>query len=196
MAQNSYTSEDALAIRRTLESGDLHRAIQVHRMLFPPHPMPYMHELDESDLRDYLETPLPIFSFCSNEELRELRLRMAMAVCLGIEKAIVPDAQFPWSHPMSAKAVAQNFFKATAIHRNVSTWMKSGLVERVKILNSFDGPCQACLEAAHEYTLSDLPQIPLHNCENINTIGCRCGVVATKITGLSRTWRTGAPLYP
>lgn len=116
---------------------------------------------------------------------------MALVLCLcdfPIEKCFRPDAAFPWSYPMSPRAVAQNFFKATANYRNVSGWIKSGFVGGAKILNSTDGPCQACSDAAREYALNELPSLPLHNCENINTVGCRCSVVATRIGGLSRKW--------
>jgi hypothetical protein len=191
VAPNRYSPAEALAIRHAVESGDLSSAIQLHRALFPPVNLPFMRNTDESDLRNYLEAPLPIFAFCSETELRELRLRMAVAVCLGnfpIEKAFVPDVSFPWPHLMSPGAVAQNFFKATTIHRSVTDWRNSGCVEAVKILNSSDDPCQSCIEAAVEYSLSDLPLLPLHTCENVDTIGCRCSIVATKITGLSRKW--------
>jgi hypothetical protein len=152
--------------------------------------MGMMHETDEGDLREYFETPLPIFYFCTKEELRELRLRMATAVLvrIRIDYALSPDPSFPWPYAMSPKAAAQNFFKSTAIHRNISAWLRSGLVKTVKILNSNDGPCSVCKAAAHEYAVGQLPQLPLHNCENINTVGCRCSVVATNIAGLSEGW--------
>jgi hypothetical protein len=185
MTLYKYTPEDALAIRRAIQSGDLHHAIRLHRAIFPPFQMAYMHDTDESDLQEYLQTPLPVFSFCADEELRELRLRMAIAICLRTrpESALAPDAAFPWPYPMSLKAAAQNFFQSIAIHRNASAWLKNGHVVTARILNSADGPCSVCSAAAKEYTLRELPQLPLHNCENINTVGCRCSVVATKITG-------------
>ncbi|MGA3262441.1 MAG: hypothetical protein ABSC47_00165 [Terracidiphilus sp.] len=171
-----YTTEDAQAIRRAIQAGDLHRAIQLHRAIFPPADSKVIHETDEGDLQDFLYTPLPVFSFCSDEELRELRLRMATAICLCIraDRAIIPDAVLPWPHRMSPKAAAQNFFNAIATHRNVSYWLRKGLVQTAKILNSIDGPCSACLEAAQEYDILQLPSLPLHNCKNLNTIGCRC----------------------
>jgi hypothetical protein len=180
----------ALDIRHAIESGDLTRAIQIQRLLFPPDPRPLMHETDEGDLREYLETPLPVFCFCSDSDLRELRVRMAVAICLRtrVERALEPDPSFPWPYRMSPKAAAQNFAKTVAIHRNVSGWLKSGLVQAAKILSSADGPCSACETAAREYAIHDLPQLPLHNCGNLNTVGCRCSVVATKILGLSQKW--------
>jgi hypothetical protein len=149
-----------------------------------------MHETDEGDLRECLETPLSIFSFCSDEELRELRLCMATAICLRIRPghALLTDPVLKWSYPMSHKATAQNFFKAIAIHRNVSAWLKHGLVPKAKILNSADGPCRECASAAREYAIQDLPQLPLHSCENLNTVGCRCSVVASEVKGLSQSW--------
>jgi hypothetical protein len=157
-------------------------------MLFPLDTKPFIHETDERDLREYLETPLPVFSFCTSAELREVRIRMALAVSLGIyvDHALHPDPSFPWPYPMSPKATEQNFFQSTAIHRNVSQWLKSGQVQAAKILNSADGPCAPCKEAAREYDIHDLPQRPIHNCENLNLVGCRCGAVATKINGLSQ----------
>ena len=180
----------ARAIRSALESGDLPLAIRLHRELFPLERLGMIHETDEGDLHDYLETPLPIFYFCTKEELRELRLRMATAVLLGmrIEDALDPDPGFPWPYAMSPRAAGQNFIKSTAIYRNVSGWLKSGLVQTVKIMNSGDGPCAACKAAAHEYAIHDLPQLPIHNCENINSVGCRCSVGAVKILGLSQKW--------
>lgn len=177
-------------IRRALESGDLRLAIRMHRELFPPRPAAFMHDTDEGDLREYLETPLPVFSFLSAAELRELRLRMALAVLTQtkIDYALDPGPGFPWPYAMSPKAAAQNFFKSTAIYRNVSGWLKSGLVQTVKILNSADGPCSECKAAAIEYAIRELPRLPLHNCQNLNTVGCRCSVVASKITGLSQKW--------
>jgi hypothetical protein len=171
-----YTEEDAQAIRLAIQSGDLSRAIQLHRAIFPPAGSRVIHDTDESDLRDCLLTPLPVFDFCSEEELRELRLRMATAICLCVraDRALIPDVGLPWPHRMSPKAAAQNFFKAVATHRNVSDWLRKGLVQTAKILNSNDGPCSECLEAAHEYEILKLPSLPLHNCKNLNTIGCRC----------------------
>lgn len=182
-----YTPEDVLAIRRAIQSGDLRRAIQLHRAIFPPSQMAYMHNTDEGDLQECLQTPLPIFSFCADRDLHELRLRMATAICLCIrsEHALAPDAAFPWTYPMSPKAAAQNFFQSIAIHRNVSQWLKGGNVETARISNSADGPCSVCRAVAQEYTVRELPQLPLHNCENINTVGCRCVVIAKKIKGLS-----------
>jgi len=185
-----YEPASATALRRAIEAGDLHGAIQIQRSLFPPSPRSYMHEIDEGDLRDYLETPLPVFSFCSDAELRELRVRMSVAICLRIriEHALEPDDSFHWQHPMSPRAAAQNFVKAAATHRNVAQWLKSGLVRRARILNSNDGPCLACRSAAREYAIHDLPQLPIHNCEHLNTVGCRCSVVAAEILGLSQKW--------
>lgn len=190
MLDSRYTSAPALLLRRALEDGDLALAIRITRSIFPRGHLAYMHETDEGDLRDYLETPLPVFSFCSEAELRELRLRMAIAICLciRIERALEPDDAFPWLYPMSPKAAAQNFVKAIAIHRNVRVWLKNGLVHAAKILNSADGPCTACKAAAREYAIHELPQLPLHNCENLNTVGCRCSLAATKIVGLSQKW--------
>ena len=184
------TKRDAESIRRALESSDLHLAIQLHRELFPSQPAGMMHETDEGDLREYLEAPLPIFYFCTTEELRELRLRMATAVLvrMRIDYALSPDPSFPWPYAMSPKAAAQNFFMSTAIHRNISAWLKSGLVLTAKILNSSDDPCAVCKAAAREYAVRQLPQLPLHNCENINSVGCRCSIVAANIAGLSKVW--------
>ena len=171
-----YTAIDACAIRSAIEGGDLRRAIQLHRAIFPSAELKMIRDTDEGDLQECLQTPLPVFSFCSDEELREVRLRMATAICLRIsaERAFIPDSSLAWPHEMSPEAVAQNFFKAIATFRNVSSWCRSGVVKTVKIINSSDGPCDACLEAAHEYELAQLPGLPLHNCENLNTFGCRC----------------------
>ena len=176
------------SIRDAIESGDLSEAIRLHRVLFPPDPVPLIHETDESDLRECLETPLPIFFFCSADELRELRIRMASAVCLRtpLDKALSPDAAFPWSYSMSPKAVAQNFFNATATYRNVSAWLKSRIVQAVKIANSNDGPCSICEAAAKEYVIGNVPSLPLHDCENLNSVGCRCGLVTTKLVEPSK----------
>ena len=178
-----YTAEDAQAIRHAIQTGDLYRAIQLHRAIFPLSGSKVIRETDESDLRDCLFTPLPVFGFCSEEELRELRLRMATAICLRVrpERALIPDAAFPWHHPMSPLAATQNFFKAVATLKNVSYWLEKGLVQTVKILNSNDSPCPVCLEAAHEYEILELPRLPLHNCENLNTIGCRCSASIGKL---------------
>jgi hypothetical protein len=188
---NEYTPQDAMAVRRAIEDCDLSRAIEIHRQIFPPLKMAFMHDTDEGDLRECLETPLPLFSFCSEAELRELRIRIAWALCLcmnPLEKALTSGMGFEWPHSMSLKATAQNFFKAIATYRNISQWKRSGKVEAVKIISSADGPCQSCKAAAREYTLDELPELPLHACENLHTVGCRCGVVATKIMGLSRRW--------
>jgi hypothetical protein len=190
------TLEDVLAIRSAIESGDLPRAIQLRHAIWPPRAQGqhqrfvFIRDCDESDLYVCLHAPMPLFTFCSDEELRELRLRMATAACVSTrpERALIPDSSFPWPHPMSPKAAAQNFYKSTSIHRNVEAWLKSGIVPTVKIANSSDGPCPVCNAAAREYAIRELPQIPLHNCENINTVGCRCSLVATKIIGLSRKW--------
>ncbi|MGD0158495.1 MAG: hypothetical protein ABSB50_20585 [Terracidiphilus sp.] len=172
-------------IRDAIEAGDLSKAIRLHRVLFPPHPVPLIRETDESDLRECLETPLPIFSFLSEKELHELRVRMAIAICLRTrpERALSPDAAFPWPYPMSPEAATQNFFNATGTYRNVSVWLKMGFVQTVKISNSNDGPCPVCEAAAdREYEIRDLPQLPLHNCVNLNDVGCRCVLVAAKLT--------------
>jgi len=187
---HDYTKDDALSIRHAIQTGDLALAIQLHRVISPTVQMAHMHETDERDLREFLETPLPIFSFCSDEELRELRLCMATSICLHIrpENALLTETSLTWRHPMSHKAAAQNFFKTVAIHRTVSAWLKHGLVRTAKILNSADSPYRECEAAAREYAIQELPQLPLHGCENLNTVGCRCSVVASKINGLSQSW--------
>lgn len=191
LCMHKFTTEAAQSIRRAIETGELHRAIELHCRIFPPARVTHIHDTDENDLREFLHTPLPIFSFCTDEELRELRLRLATAICLGArpESALMPDAGFSWDHPMSLKAAAQNFFNAIGAHRNISGWLKSGLVETARILNSSDGPCSACLQAAHEYELHQLPNLPLHNCENLNTIGCRCVICPSRIKGLTQQWK-------
>jgi hypothetical protein len=190
-----YTAEDPQAIRRAIQANDLKGAIRLHSAIFPPTGSRVIHETDEGDLRDCLYTPLPVFSFCSDEELRELRLRMATAICLCIrvDRAIIPDAALPWPHRMSPKAAAQNFFKAVATHRNVSDWLRKGIVQTAKILNSNDGPCSVCLEAAHEYEILELPSLPLHNCKNLNTIGCRCCASIGKLRDHPHQGSGGAP---
>lgn len=178
------TPERADEIRSIVKAGDLFRAIRIHRSMFPTSNSPIMHETDVGDLTECLYTPLPIFSFCSDAELRELRLRMAVALVSGGFE-LVPDDILPWHHPMAPKATVHNFFASLASHRNVSDWRRGGVVLRARIVGSCDGPCSACAAAAQgDYALSDLPSIPIRECKNLNTIGCRCIAVGTKFKGI------------
>lgn len=184
MTPSKYTDQDSAEIRRTIDYGDLPSAVRLHSQLFPTFKSAIIRDLDESDLEDCMFRPIPILSFCSDPELREVRIRMALAMCLQIraERAIIPDETLRWPYAMSPCAVAQNFIKSIATHRNVSQWKKMGIVLTAKILNSNDGPCRTCREAAREYALNDLPGLPLHNCENLNTIGCRCSATTVRLT--------------
>jgi hypothetical protein len=188
---SKYTAQDAAEIRRVIECGDLPRAVRLYQQLFPTFTSAVIRDLDEGDLEDCMLRPIPILSFCSDAELREVRIRMALAMCLQIraERAIIPDETLRWPYAMSPRAVAQNFFNSIATHRNVGQWKKSGFVRTVKISNSSDGPCQVCKAAAgQEYDIRDLPQLPLHNCENLNDVGCRCVLVAAKLIEPSKRW--------
>ena len=172
-----------MEIRRVLECGDLPRAVRLHRQLFSTFASAVIRGLDESDLEDCMFRPVPVLAFCSDAEFREIRIRMAAAMCLQVraERAIIPDQTLVWPYPMSPRAVAQNFFNSIMTHRNVTEWKKKGIVLAARILNSSDGPCRTCREAAREYALNDLPGIPLHTCENLNTIGCRCSAVSSRL---------------
>lgn len=173
-------------VRNLIESGDLAGAIRVHRFFYPPAGDSYIHETDEGDLLECLTTPLPVFSFCSEEELNELRIRMALALVEGRNFKLAPDASLPWRHRMRPEAAVHNFFASVACYRNVVQWKRSGVVLRAKILNSGDGGCPACQAIAEQdYELSDLPSIPFHGCENLEAVGCRCIVVASQIRGIN-----------
>jgi hypothetical protein len=186
VAMQKLSEAQASEIKRIIQAGNLAGAIEFHRQMYPPAGNGYIHETDTRDLRECLATPLPLFSFCSDAELLELRLRMATALVEGRRFELIPDATFPWKHRMTPKAAVHNFFASIANHRNVSEWRRGNVVLAVKIKNSMDGPCSSCREAAREYALADLPSVPIHTCENINTVGCRCIAVASKIRGINR----------
>jgi hypothetical protein len=172
------------SVRELIESGRLDEAINVHRRIHPSTGNKFIHETSADDLRECLVTPLPVFSFCSVYELHEMRIRMAMALVEGRSFVLEPDFQFPWRHPMTPEAAVHNFFATLAADRNVSGWRESGVVLRARVINSMDGACSVCRKVVAEYALSDLPSIPVHDCENLNTLGCRCIAVASKFRGI------------
>jgi hypothetical protein len=182
-AMQKLSEAQASEVRRIIQAGNLAGAIEIHRQLYPPMGKGHLHETDTSDLRECLTAPLPIFSFCSDGELLELRLRMATEL-IGGRFTLTPDVNFPWRHPMTPKATVHNFFASIASFRNVSAWRRNKNVLMARIQNSSCGPCSSCVEAAREYELADLPSIPIHSCENINTVGCRCVAIASKIHGV------------
>jgi hypothetical protein len=110
---------------------------------------------------------------------------MATDFVTGGRFELVPDDSLPWIHAMTAKAASQNFFASIAYHRNVSAWRFSKVVLRARIQNSMDAPCSACRESARDYELADLPSVPIHACRNINTVGCRCVAIASRIKGIN-----------
>jgi hypothetical protein len=185
VAMQKLSGAQESEIKRIIQSGNLADAIECHRQMYPPAGDGHLHETDTRDLRECLSTPLPLFSFCSDAELLELRLRMATALVVGGRLELIPDATFPWEHRMTPKAAAHNFFASITNHRNVSQWRRSNVVLTARIQNSLDGPCSSCKEAAREYALAGLPSVPIHTCENINTVGCRCVAVAMKIRGIN-----------
>jgi hypothetical protein len=169
---------------RLIRMGALREAVRLHYSIFPAHGNPLIHELDEEDLWECLSTPLPVFSFCSDDELRELRQRMALGLVSGVWP-FHPGNEIDWTHPMTPRAVEQNFWAAIAGYRNLMSWRKSGVVLRAKLVGSGDGPCEHCRMAAeHDYDIMDVPRIPLLSCRNLNSIGCRCALVASKIRGI------------
>jgi hypothetical protein len=170
--------------RRMLESGDFSAAIRLHRRSFPPENISLMHETDEGDLAECFSTPLPVFSFCSPDELWELRIRMAVELVEGRRFKFIPDDQFPWPHEMTPKAVVHNFFASVAYHRNLQSWRRIGVVETARLLNSNDGPCPTCGSMAIEYSIENVPSIPILTCHNLNTVGCRCVLTPRKIKGI------------
>jgi hypothetical protein len=183
-AMEILAKAQASEIKRIIQAGNLPGAIELHRQMYCLASNEYFHETDTSDLRACLTTPLPLFSFCSAAELLELRLRMATALVFGGRVSLVPDESFPWKHKMTTKAAIHNFFASIANYRTIADWRRSNVVLRAKIRNCMDGPCSSCREAAKEYELADLPSIPIHTCENINTIGCRCVAVASQMRGI------------
>jgi hypothetical protein len=82
-AMQKLSEAQASEIKRILQAGNLAGAIELHRQISPPAGNGLFHETDTSDLREYLSTPLPLFSSCSDAELIELRLRMATALVVG-----------------------------------------------------------------------------------------------------------------
>lgn len=180
-----FTEEQIAEARRLIEAGKYSEAILLHRSVYPLENTPYMHETNEADLRECLLTPMPVFSFCRPGELREIRMRMAIALVEGRNFDFEPDQCFPWGHLMLPKAVSQNFWASIANYRNVAEWRQSGAVLRARIQNSCDGACDACQRAAQgDYPLAKLPSLPIHNCKNLLDIGCRCIATATKIKGI------------
>lgn len=169
--------------RRMIENGDFSAAIRLHRRFFPPENIPFMHDTEESDFAECFSTPLPVFSFCTPEELRELRIRYALGFFRGFDSVI--DDGFPWPYAMTHKAVLQNFYMSIAGYRNLSSWRKTGVVEAVHLLNSNDGPCPVCRAAAAEYAIANAPAIPILSCQNLNAVGCRCILTAAKIKGIN-----------
>jgi hypothetical protein len=177
-------NSSAVTVRELIESGRLDDAIHIYRCIHLPTGNRFIHETSAEDLRECLATPLPVFSFCSADELRELRVRMAMALIEGRRLVLEPDARLPWQHRMTPKAAVHNFFASLSAQRNVSSWRNSGVVLRVRIINSGDGGCSVCQKAVGDYALADLPSIPIHNCENLNVFGCRCIAVGSKFKGI------------
>lgn len=170
--------------RRLIRAGELRQAIRLHRSAFRQFGDPLFPDLRESDLQECVSTPLPIFSFCAPDELAELRERMAAGLVMRIG-LFGGKSDFHWTHQMSAKAVEQNFWISIMGHRNWLQWMQSGAVLRAKILNSGDGGCAACrLAACRDYAIAEAPLPPLAGCENLNTVGCRCILMASRIKGI------------
>lgn len=178
---------DSLAKARALiRIGALREAIKLHRSVFPAYNDPLFPDLSEADLRECLTTPLPVFSFCTDDELRELRQSMALGLIAGNSGTeLVGGAS--WQHRMSVKAVYQNFWMSVMNYRNISEWRRSGLVVTARIVNSGDGGCPACQELTRrDHLLAEFPGLPFHACENLNTVGCRCVAIAGRIKGITR----------
>jgi hypothetical protein len=92
-----FTAEDEVAVRRAIQAGALQKAIEIHRAIFPWGDSPLIRDIDERDLHECLYSPAPVFSFCLDKDLRELRLRMATAVCLEIraDRRLLQTIAFP-----------------------------------------------------------------------------------------------------
>jgi hypothetical protein len=180
-----FSQEQRGWARKLIEAGKFAEAIQLYRQAFPLENRPYMHETDEGDLRECLETPLPVFSFLPEDVLREIRLRAATCYLTGSKFTLDCDPWFPWNYSMSAEATVQNWWASIANYRNLVSWIQGGVVLRARIKNSCDGGCSACLAAAaQDYSLAELPSLPNLTCENLNTIGCRCIAIASAIKGI------------
>lgn len=166
--------------RKLLEGGDAAGALRLCHKFHSPNPMPFMHETNVEDLSLALSVSTPALAFCSDEELKELRVIVAMAhlPMRHVSHGRLAREGFIWDHPMSFDAAIQNLLKAIASQRNILRWRDSGIVKSVKILNSQDGPCKVCLEAAAKtYPIGETPELPIVGCTNIRA-GCRCVIVA------------------
>ena len=182
----TFNPEHVSEALKLVRVGALREAVRLHRSIYKQFNDSLFPDLSEADLRECLYTPLPVFSFCTSHELRELRERMAAGLVVR-SPAFDKNSGCTWGHPMSAKAVDQNFWMSVYFHRNYSDWKASGVVLRARIAGSCDGPCEVCKAAAvGDYPLNELPRLPHAGCLNLNTVGCRCCAIATKIKGIDR----------
>jgi hypothetical protein len=129
-------------------------------------------------------------AFCDDQRRRELRIVAAMMVALQCthDPRWFARPNFEWPYRISLKGAIQNLFKEQAVAGNLMEWRRSGVVGEVRVLHSADGPCDPCRRLSlRAYCLETVPDIPHPLCTNTDD-GCRCGLIASKIRGLSRIW--------
>ncbi len=169
-------------IRKLLEQRKIHEAYLLAIKQNPPDKRRKFFGISEQHMEAAIHTSTPVLSFCSEEQLFELRTVLALWFA---ECEVPPRDDLKWDHPMPVEAAFRTLLSAYQINFTASEWKKSGIVLRASVRNSTVETCKYCAAKAGEYDIKDLPLPPFTCCTNTQ-MGCRCIIVGTEIDKLKK----------
>jgi hypothetical protein len=134
-------------------------------------------------LADLMETDPPCLAFLNHRELEEIQIAAGFAALVGATRRMgrFINPRLCWPHQLSKDAAVHNLLAAFQVDRLVNQIIaeRQNLRTRVKVQNSCDGACIACLLASsRDFPLEHCPPVPIVGCVNYEA-GCRCSIVVT-----------------
>ena len=117
------------------------------------------------------DTPPALLPY-SAAEIREARIHAAMAL-LGMARVPRFTSEMKPVHTLIAYG---------ALHRNLESWRRSGVVGGVTVLCSDDGPCEECQKLQDRvWPIEAVPELPNPACTTPG--GCRCAMAGELLDG-------------
>lgn len=175
-AMDSGVEEVALRVEAALREGKVEDAMRIYSAFEQERP-PFHSEIplipcSRDDLMTALTDTPPALLPHSAAEISEARIHAAMAL-LGMTRLPCFKRETKPVHTLIAYV---------ALHRNLESWRRSGVVPGVTVLCSDDGPCEECKKLQDRvWPIKAVPELPNPACTTPG--GCRCVMAARLLDG-------------
>ncbi|HYW42565.1 MAG TPA: SAP domain-containing protein [Bryobacteraceae bacterium] len=166
-AMESAVEEAALRVEAALREGKVEDAMLIYGAFEKERPpfhaeMPLIPCSRDEIMTTLTDTPPALLPY-SAAEIREARIPAAMAL-LGMRHLPRFTREMKPVHTLIAYA---------ALHRNLESWRRSGVVVGVTVQCSNDGPCEECKKLQDRvWPIETVPELPNPACTTPG--GCRC----------------------